>query len=153
MNKRALQIFAAFFTIFAGVSAHAEAPASSSVLEHILSGRAVPGSYGGVSDTPAIFVFPKGKYFITSVFCSMTGSVSQPSARIYVDSTERNIRAPFHYINAVIQKSDSSGVSYMQAEPNIPLYLDNTSGKMMVRVEGLDGAYPVCQVSYLAYKY
>ncbi len=153
MNKRAIQFLVTVVALVLGVSAHAEPPASAGLLEHILSGRAVPGSLGGVSDTPAIFVFPRGRYFITSVFCSMTGHASQPSARIYLDSTERNIRAPFHYINAVIQKSDSSGVSYLQAEPNIPLYLDNTSGKMMVRIEGLDGAYPVCQVSYLAYKY
>lgn len=153
MNKRTIQFLATVFAIFAGFSAHAEAPASSGVIEHILSGRAVPGSFGGVSDSPAIFVFPKGKYFITSVFCSITGSVSQTSARIYIDSTERNVRAPFHYIDAVIQKSDITGRSYMQAEPNVPLYLDNTSGKMMVRVEGFDGAYPVCQLSYLAYKY
>lgn len=83
----------------------------------------------------------------------MTGSISQASARIYIGSADRTVRAPFHYINAVVHKADVSGSAYMQAEPNVPLYLDNISGKMVVRIEGLDDGYPVCQLSYLAYKY
>ena len=154
MNKRAIQFLATVFALCGGVSAQAEPPpVSAGLLEHILSGRAVPGSYGGVEDTPAIFTFPKGRYFITSVFCSITGNIPKSSARIYIGSADRNVRAPFHYINAVIHKSDSSGTSYVQAEPNVPLYLDNISGKMVVRIEGLDDGYPVCQLSYLAYKY
>lgn len=104
-------------------------------------------SFGGVSGPPAVFTFPKGRYFITNVYCSANSAIKK--ARLYVEPASPG-SSFYHDIAAV---ASTNGFTTIQYSPANPIYFNNLDGKTSIRIDDTSGIGIVCSLSFVAYLY